>query len=230
MAQDADSAPAREAARAFREGTAAADELRWRDAERAFAHAFEVSGLPHALYMQGVALRALDRVVEARDTMLRVIALLERDPDTLAGNADIHSEARSLAAQSEARISRLEISPVDPGASLRVDGRAHAITGRRVVVEVDPGTRSVIVEREGFDTFVWTGEAIPGTRTTVEVMQTALGASIGLESRPHRRRRTIIATLVSAVLVGAGVFLAVRFARSPTSVSPQFPERLFEVP
>lgn len=220
-AQDVD--PARAAAEAFREGSIAADDLRWRDAERAFARAFELSGLPQALYMQGVALRALDRPVEARDTLRRVVALLERDG--AAENADILAEARALADQSEARIARLEIGPLSPDVILRVDGRMCSASSGRAEIEVDPGTRSVVVEREGHETFVWSGDAMPGARTTVEVVQPA----IAIEA-PRRRRRALVATLVTVVLVGAAVPLGLRLSRSPERITPQYPERVFEVP
>ncbi len=220
-AQDVD--PARAAAEAFREGSVAADDLRWRDAERAFARAFELSGLPQALYMQGVALRALDRPVEARDTLRRVVALLERDGAT--ENADILAEARALAEQSEARIARLDIGPLPPDVILRVDGRVHRAANERVEIEVDPGTRSVVVEREGHDTFVWSGDAAPGARTTVDVVQRPIA-----EAPSRRRRRAIVATLVSVVLVGVAVPLGLSLARSPDRITPQYPERVFEVP
>lgn len=223
-AQDVD--PARAAAAAFREGSVAADDLRWRDAERAFARAFELSGLPQALYMQGVALRALDRPVAARDTLRRVVALLERDAAARAENADILAEARALADQSEARIARLEIGPLSPDVILRVDGRVHRAANQRVEIEVDPGTRSVVVELDGHETFVWSGEATPGARTTVEVEQTPLA----VEAPSHRRRRAIVATLVSVILVGAAVPLGLRLSRAPEQITPQYPERVFEVP
>jgi len=223
-AQDVD--PARAAAEAFREGSVAADDLRWHDAERAFARAFELSGLPQALYMQGVALRALDRPVEARDTLRRVVALLDRDAAARTENADILAEARALADQSEARIARLEIGPLSPDVILRVDGRVHRATNGRAEIEVDPGTRSVVVEREGHETFVWSGEATPGARTTVEVVQ----PPIAVEAPSRRRRRAIVATLVGVVLVGAAVPLGLRLSRPPDRVTPQYPERVFEVP
>ena len=222
-AQEVD--PARAAAEAFREGSVAADDLRWRDAERAFARAFELSGLPQALYMQGVALRALDRPVEARDTLRRVVALLERDATARAENADILAEARALAEQSEARIARLDIGPLPPDVILRVDGRVHRAANERVEIEVDPGTRSVVVEREGHDTFVWSGDAAPGARTTVDVVQRPIA-----EAPSRRRRRAIVATLVSVVLVGVAVPLGLSLSRSPDRITPQYPERVFEVP
>jgi hypothetical protein len=234
-AQDADRA--RAAAAAFREGSLAADDLRWHDAERAFARAFELSGLPQALYMQGVALRALDRPVEARDTLRRVVALLERDAAARTENADILAEARALADQSEARIARLEIGPLSPDVILRVDGRVHRAANGRAEIEVDPGTRSVVVEREGHETFVWSGEATPGARTTVEVVQPPIAVdasrsagSAADEAPSRRRRRAIVATLVGVVLVGAAVPLGLRLSRPPDRVTPQYPERVFEVP
>lgn len=227
-AQEVD--PARAAAEAFREGSVAADDLRWRDAERAFARAFELSGLPQALYMQGVALRALDRPVAARDTLRRVVALLERDAEARTENADILAEARALAEQSEARIARLEIGPLSPDVILRVDGRVHRAANERVEIEVDPGTRSVVVEREGHETFVWSGEATPGARTTVEVVQPPSAGSAADEAPSRRRRRAIVATLVGIVLVGAAVPLGLSLSRSPDRITPQYPERVFEVP
>ena len=220
-AQDAD--PGRAAAEAFREGSLAADDLRWRDAERAFARAFELSGLPQALYMQGVALRALDRPVEARDTLRRVVALLERDG--ASDDADILVEARALAEQSEARIARLEIGPLSPDVILRVDGRVHRSVHGRAEIEVNPGTRSVVVEREGHETFVWSGEAAPGARTTVEVVQPAIATE-----GPPRRRRVLVATLVSVVLVGIAVPIGLRLTREPERILPQYPDHVFEVP
>ncbi|MEZ5214983.1 MAG: hypothetical protein R2692_10090, partial [Microbacterium sp.] len=155
-----------------------------------------------------------------------VVALIERDVGAWAENSDILAEARALADESEARIARLEIGPLAPDATLRVDGRVRPSTSGHVEIEVDPGARSVVVEREGYETFVWSGETTPGTRTSVEVVQEA----IVVEAPSRRRRRALLGTLITVVLVGAAVPLGWRLSRSPERVTPQYPERVFEVP
>lgn len=211
----------RAAAEAFREGSVAADELRWGDAERAFARAHAVSGLPQALYMRGVALRALDRHVEARDVFRAVVAAFEADAALLAENADIAAEARDLAAQSERRIARLDISTLDPASTLRIDGRVIAVNAPRTSVEVDAGAHTVVVERDGYDTFVWTGEAPPTARVSVEVVMSSLVAEMP-DPRPVRRRRALVGTIVSLVVVAAvGAAVGVRLANDVEQVAPE---------
>lgn len=216
-----------DAVQAFRDGAVAADELRWQDAERAFARAFELSSSPQALYMQGVALHALNRPVAARRVLRRVIELLGDDPE----NSDIVSEARALAERSESLIALLVVRPLNPAASLLVDGRALEVSSVEEVVEVDPGSHSLLVERDGHDTFVWSGEAAAGSRTVVEVVQSALVVDLRLpEDESRRRRRILIGTTASALLVlGATIAIVAARAATPTTLTPQFP-RVFRVP
>ena len=221
------------ATEAFHEGSVAADELRWGDAERAFQRAYDLSGLPEALYMRGVALRALDRHVEARDAFQGVVTALEANPALLAQNTDIAAAARNLGAQSQSRIARLDIGALDPAATLQVDGRTVAVVSPRTSVEVDAGAHTVVVERDGYDTFVWTNEAEPGTRVTVDVVMSSLVVEMRaaeIDPRPARRRRALVATIVSLVVVAAvGTAIGVRLAGDVDLVEPQS-EVVFEVP
>lgn len=209
----------------------AADDLRWGDAERAFARAYDLSHLPQALYMRGVALRALDRHVEARDAFRTVVTTLEADPSLFAENADIAAEARSLGAQSQGRIASLDVGELDPAALLQVDGRPVAVVSPRTSVEVDPGAHTVIVERDGYDTFIWTNEVEPGARVSVDVVMSSLAVQMG-EANPRltRRRRALVGTLVSLVVVAAvGTAIGVRSANDVDLLEPQT-GIVFEVP
>lgn len=214
----------RAASEAFREGSSAADELRWGDAERHFERAYALSGLPEALYMRGVALRALDRHVEARDTFLRVVAALEADPAILAENTDIATEARNLAEQSRSRIARLDIGDLDPASILRVDGRRMAVVAPRTTVEVDPGAHTVVVERDGYDTFVWTNDAEAGARVVVNVVMSTLIVEMRaaeVDPRPARRRRALVGAIVSFVVIAAAAtVIGVRLGSDVTQIDP----------
>ena len=215
-----------DAVQAFSEGATAADELRWVDAERSFATAFELSGSPQALYMQGIALHALNRPVAARRVLRRVEELLRDDPE----NSDIAAEARALADRSESLIARLVVGPLAPSASLSVDGRALDVSSPTEVVEVDPGSHLVVVERDGHDTFVWSGEVGPATRTEVEVVQSALVVDLRLpEDESPRRRRILIGTIVSALLVVAGAVVIAAVRSGPEPLEPGF-SQVFRIP
>ena len=108
----------RDAAReAFLRGQEAADSGRWADALREFEQAYLMSGVPTALFNAGMALRALGRHKEARDTFDR---LIESHPDSPATE-----QARPLRDEEAARVAVLELAGLDPSAEyeLRLDGR-----------------------------------------------------------------------------------------------------------
>ncbi len=159
-AQD-DTAAARAA---FARGQEAAAEERWSDALAGFQEAYMMSGVPVALYNQGMVLRALGRFRESRDAF---DLLLREHPDFASAE-----EARATRDEVAARVAVMELVGLDPDAeyTIRLDGReVEAEPASEVEVEADPGEHTVEAEREGYVPFLAERRLRDGERIVVEV-------------------------------------------------------------
>jgi len=198
----------RDAAReAFLRGQEAADSGRWADALREFEQAYLMSGVPTALFNAGMALRALGRHKEARDTFDR---LIESHPDSAAT-----AQARPLREEEAARVAVLELAGLDPEGAyeLRLDGRRLEVAiAPTLELEVDPGRHGLSAEREGYQTFTWEGQLGDGERERIQIVMAEL-------ERPTEPGESSIAKspilwiAVAAVVIGGAVGLGIWLAK-----------------
>jgi len=199
----------RDAAReAFLRGQQAADSGRWSDALREFEQAYLMSGVPTALFNAGMALRALGRHKEARDTFDR---LIESHPDSPATE-----QARPLRDEEAARVAVLELAGLDPSAEyeLRLDGRRLEVPVQPVTeVEVDPGQHGVSAEREGYETFTWEGRLGDGARERVQIVMAELERPETSDEGSSVAKSPILWVAVAVVVIGGAVGLGVWLAK-----------------
>ncbi len=199
----------RDAAReAFLRGQEAADSGRWSDALREFEQAYLMSGVPTALFNAGMALRALGRHKEARDTFDR---LIESHPDSPATE-----QARPLRDEEAARVAVLELAGLDPAAEyeLRLDGRRLDTPIETVTeVEVDPGQHGLSAEREGYETFTWEGRLSDGARERVQIVMAELERRQTTEEGSSIAKSPILWIAVAVVVIGGAVGLGVWLAK-----------------
>lgn len=156
-----------EARRVFVEGAAAVESGRWADAISAFTRAYELSGVPPALYNVAFALRALGRHVEARNAFE---ALLLRHRDEL--EPEMRQLSETYVGEERSRVARLVLEGLDPELrhDVRLDGnRVDDHLGRPLEVEADPGQHTVTAQAEGFLPFTWEGRLSDGQRLSVFV-------------------------------------------------------------
>lgn len=199
----------REAAReAFLRGQEAADSGRWADALREFEQAYLMSGVPTALFNAGMALRALGRHKEARDTFDR---LIESHPDSAAT-----AQARPLREEEAARVAVLELAGLDPEGAyeLRLDGRRLEIAiAPTVELEVDPGRHGLSAEREGYQTFTWDGQLGDGERERIQIVMAELERPAEPVESDSIAKSPILWIAVAAVVVGGAVGLGIWLAK-----------------
>ena len=199
----------RDAARdAFLRGQQAADSGRWSDALREFEQAYLMSGVPTALFNAGMALRALGRHKEARDTFDR---LIESHPDSPATE-----QARPLRDEEAARVAVLELAGLDPTAEyeLRLDGRRLEVPVAAVTeVEVDPGQHGVSAEREGYETFTWEGRLGDGARERIQIVMAELERAQESGEESSVLKSPILWVAVAVVVIGGAVGLGIWLAK-----------------
>jgi hypothetical protein len=134
--------------------------------ERLVERTSDAAARGDALFNQGIALQSLGRHREARDVFSRWM----RDHATSSDDAT-RAEAARLFATEAARVGTLELRlPTSPAEMVvRIDGRPTPVTARPLLVELDPGTHTVIVTAEGYATFTWDGRTTEGGRDSVEI-------------------------------------------------------------
>ncbi len=207
----------RDAAReAFLRGQQAAESGRWADALREFEQAYLMSGVPTALFNAGMALRALGRHKEARDTFDR---LIESHPDSAASE-----QARPLREEEAARVAILELAGLDPEGAyeLRLDGRRLEITiAPTVEVEVDPGQHGLSAEREGYESFTWEGRIDDGERERIQIVMAELERRTEPAESSSIAKSPILWIAVAAVVVGGAVGLGIWLAKD-SGVEPAY--------
>lgn len=204
-----DSESAREA---FAEGIEAAADAQWERARERFAASYELEPKVAALYNLATALRALGRHREARDALDGVLS----DPDA---REDVRDAARSMRVEEQAQLARLVLSLEPPMVRLRIDGHPRPDRGERpLVLEVDPGSRALDVERDGARPYRWSGRLSPGEERRLDV---ALQAEVS-ERRVVKSPWLWVG--VGAVLVAVVTVIVV--ARANRDLTPQSPEVL----
>lgn len=150
----------------FAAGQSAVEAGRWSDAVDDYRRAYELSGVPAALYNVGFALRALGRYREAREVFT---TLLDRHPDL---DPELRAEARGHREEAAARVALLRLVGLEPDArhAIRFDGREVVDEGSRPLeIEADPGAHAITVRTEGHEPFAWEGELDEGDRRSIHV-------------------------------------------------------------
>ncbi len=161
----------REAVALAEAGELAAENGRWADAVVAFRRAYGISPAYTLLFNLGYALRALGNYRESRNTFQR---LLEDHDDV---PPDIQEAARTVMAEVDERVVRISLRGVvqDANQEVYLDGRNVDDFGERpLVIETDPGERSLSLRRAGYEDFSWRGSVAPGERISLMVDYTAL--------------------------------------------------------
>lgn len=175
-----------EAREAFLHGTKLVEDARWAEALERFARAAALRPHPITSYNVAVCHRALGAYTEARRSYAESLRLSDAaaDGDRLA--TTVRSEVEALLGQLESVVARLDVT-VDPApVKVSVDGRpvvfdgastallaprgtrdAAAVTTRHFVIELDPGVRTITVQRDEFGEAVQTLALRPGARTEV---------------------------------------------------------------
>jgi hypothetical protein len=155
-AQKARSLEEKETARAmFREGDELYTMRDYAGALKVFLAADEIMGLPTTGLEVGRTQIQLRQLVEARDTLMRVIRspIAPSEPDV---QAEARAEAEELAAETAGRIPTLRVEVRGVPASLPVviqlDGKPIASAAIAHGVKVNPGIRIVRAEAAGFIT------------------------------------------------------------------------------
>lgn len=147
---------------AFEAGEAAAEEERWADAITAFREAYDLTGVPTALFNVAYALRALGRYVEARQAFEELFTL--RVPEEIRADAEAYRD------EVTARIAHVELEGLDEAIDyeFRLDGQIVDAAGTHVI-DCDPGNHRIEVHRIGYVPFEWSGTVGEGQRRSLTV-------------------------------------------------------------
>lgn len=157
----------REEARAlFAAGQAAVDAGRWPDALSAFQRAYQLTGVPSALFNAAFALRAMGRFREAEAAFVELLSLE-------GTRADMRGEAEGYLSEVRAQLATvrlLGLPDASPDLIVRLDAVPVADGGERpLAVQTDPGHRLLDVSLPGFERFEWAGDLLPGEARTLAV-------------------------------------------------------------
>jgi len=171
-------------------------EGRWADALTAFEEAYQISGIPAALFNAATTLRSMGRHRDSRDLFRQVLAIDGLDDETREqSEIRMREEAGRVALILLAGLGEL------PSARLELDGRI--VEGPRedpVELETDPGEHAVAVLMEGH--VPWREELAlsDGDRATLHVE---------LETLEELWQSPVLWTIVGVVLAGGAAAAAV---------------------
>lgn len=153
-----------EARSAFEAGVAALTDERYADALGHFQRSYEVRRAASAALNLGVTLRALGRLVEARQRFNEFLELAS------AAQHERHDrEVATFIADISRRIGRVHIAVVDPaGARVLIDGR-RAMLDEHDEIVVDPGEHRIEAVLAGYETALQTVNVSSGGRAEVQL-------------------------------------------------------------
>jgi hypothetical protein len=153
-----------EARAAFEAGVAALTDERYADALGHFQRSYEVRRAASTALNLGVTLRALGRLVEARQRFNEFLELAS------AAQHERHDrEVATFIADISRRIGRVRIALVEPaGARVLIDGR-RAMLDERDEVVVDPGEHRIEAVLAGYETATQTVNVSSGGRAEVQL-------------------------------------------------------------
>lgn len=177
-AQDSSKDPRIEEARAlFVAGNAAVESGRWADAAANFERSYELSKVPSALYNAAVALRTLGKYRKARDAF--TLLLTEHGSSLNKGTKRKVDEALE---EIRARIATLHILGLAPETHrITLDTELVPDSGDRPLsIDADPGVHALLVEREAYRLFRWSGELKEGEALSVRTSWVPLQEKLDL--------------------------------------------------
>jgi hypothetical protein len=151
---------------AYIQGIDAAKNERWFDAVEHFRHSYELSHTTAALFNLGVALRALGRHREARDTFTVLLKEGQKLDQATRENAE------KLLRDASQRVVELHIAGFDPAGAYEVvvDGVPNAVSGEPdLTLEVDEGRHALSVQRGARSVLRWTGAVRAGAPLSLEL-------------------------------------------------------------
>jgi hypothetical protein len=195
---------------AYARGLEAMDRGEPGEALAEFRLSYTRSGVLASLFNAALALSRLGRYVEAGAAL---DVLEDREPPET-----VRASAAELRAEVDARIARLVLVDVPPGASVSLDDRPIPLADGTTEVEraVDPGDHRAVVRIAELAPYVWSGTLLAGERRAVRV-----------ELAPSTARGDDVAIL-SGVIAGAaaliaGVVLAAYFGDQAAQLQPTAP-------
>ncbi len=202
---------------------------RWADAAAAFSRSYDLAGVPAALFNEAYALRALGRYRRSRDAFVR---LLTRHREQISD--EVRTQAETYLAEVGSRVAALVVAGLPPPADVAVvvDGEPVEDNGDRPLpVELDPGSHSLLAEREAGLPFSWTGQLAPGERLTVEAVFAAVATSELSGTEPDQETDfaeedgTVFESgwfwaVVGLVVAGAGAAVAYWFLHDDQLLEP----------
>ena len=153
-----------EARTLFVSGQRDVDAGRWADAVDNFERAYELSGVPTALYNLGFALRALGRHRDSRDAFDR---LIREHPDF---DAERLEQAEVYLDEAKSRVAVIEILALADALRYRIsfDGQRVEDDGDRPIsIDTDPGSHTLSVRHSDSAPFLWEGNVSEGELLSV---------------------------------------------------------------
>jgi hypothetical protein len=215
----------------FEEGVRMAEQGNWVDAEDRFRRALTLRSSPVIAYNLASALVERGKLVEASETVRRVLADENVDPQ-------LKQSAARMSTDLQQRISHLtvDVSGWQPGDSALLDGNALLEAQLRIEIPIDPGSHQLRIERAG-NTAAWQSITLaPGERQQVILVARALAPSAtSLAQGTHTVQPTAAQSSTAdahpsvfgrwwfwtgaAAVVGAGVVVAVLAAQGGSAAS-----------
>lgn len=195
--------PTSEAREAFVQGAKLVEEARWAEALERFGRAAALR--PHAITSYNVAAchRALGAYSDARRSYAESLRLSDAAGGDDRLTVPVRSEVEALLGQLDGVVARLEVTVEPAPVKLSVDGRplvfdtastafvgargardAAPVTASRFVIELDPGVRTITVQRDDFGDVVQTLTLRAGARTDVAFHLDRLPSKLRISSNP----------------------------------------------
>lgn len=197
----------------------AADE-RWAEAEAGFRDSYESSGSPVAAFNLGLALRSLNRHLEARDALCIAAAAEALDPA-------IRVEAGELAVSEGQLTGTVAVIDVQPAeAALTIDGAAVTLGALPFDVRIDAG-RTIRVEAsaELYEPSSLELTLSPGERHELTLSLTAAPVTVRTDDTAVW---IVVVAVVAAVAIGGGVLAW--WAYEDAQLDPTYPMTTIRFP
>ncbi len=169
--------PKRAARKLFQEGRQHASAHRWSEALDAFNASYSKLQSPLTLFNIGYCQRALGKFIDARESFNTFLEIAPNDRRAKR----VIPEVNRLRAEIEARLAAIEIS-AEPDVRVSIDGRPVRLTDGGAIVEVDPGFRTVMAERDGHRPFFADITLQPGERRALSAKPTPLPARLTVKA------------------------------------------------
>ncbi len=209
-AQDLDAARA-----AYDEGEAAAEALRWDDAEVAFRRSYALSNAPSAGFNAAMALRALGRHVAAVELLTELLAR--------HGDWEHASVIAERLEEERARVATLHVEALEPpAATLRLDGRPLALPASGEVA-LDAGDHVLRAEADAHEPFETSLTLDFGERRSLAIRLAPLPPDVPVEAPGEDIAASPWLWLAVGAVVVAGVIVGAVLADDAMQLRPESP-------